>query len=214
MIYKKTITCLLSLVMVMASGQGLTVTATENPVEQNAAEKSLEEPVSPEIVEPNDRVQVPSLLSEGVMVMDAESNVVLYEKNGFKQYMPASTTKMMTALLTVEHLQMDEQITVGPNPPFAEGASMGFKEGEIVSVIDLLHSLLLHSANDAAEILAEAISGTVEEFSVLMNQKAKELGCLSTNFMNPSGLTDETHKTRSVKEKYLTGDFIYSTSQK
>lgn len=195
MIFRKIIVGLLSLAMIAASGQGLTVNATETPTEQNAAEKPLEEQVIQEDDKPEYYRQAPSLLSEGVMVMDAESGRVLYEKNGFKQYMPASTTKMMTALLAVEHLKLDEQITVGPNPPYAEGASMGFKEGEIVSVNDLLHSLLLHSANDAAEILAEAISGSVEEFAVLMNQKAKELGCLSTNFMNPSGLTDADHKS-------------------
>lgn len=143
---------------------------------------------------PTDAVP-PVLLSQAVVVMDADSGVVLYEKNGYTQYMPASTTKMMTALLAIEHLELDQMLTVGPNPPFAEGASMGFKEGEIISVNDLLHALLLHSANDAAEILAEGISGSVEAFAQLMNEKAKQLRCQNTNFTNPSGLTEENHKT-------------------
>ena len=143
---------------------------------------------------PTDAVP-PTLLSEGIMVMDADSGLVLYEKNGYAQYMPASTTKMMTALLVIEHLELDQMLTVGPKPPYAEGASMGFKEGEIVSVEDLLYALLLHSANDAAEILAEGVSGSVDAFAQLMNAKAKELGCLNSNFTNPSGLTDENHKT-------------------
>lgn len=137
----------------------------------------------------------PPFLSQAVVVMDADSGVVVYEKNGYTQYMPASTTKMMTALLAIENLELDQMLMVGAKPPFAEGASMGFWEGEVISVSDLLYSLLLHSANDAAEVLAEEISGSVEAFAELMNKRAKELGCLDTNFTNPSGLTAENHKT-------------------
>jgi D-alanyl-D-alanine carboxypeptidase len=137
----------------------------------------------------------PSITSQAVVVMDADSGVVLYEKNGYTPYMPASTTKMMTALLAIENLKLDQMVTVGAKPPFAEGASMGFWEGEVISVSDLLYALLLHSANDAAEVLAEAISGSVEAFAELMNERAKELGCRDTNFSNPSGLTQENHKT-------------------
>ncbi|MBR0576825.1 D-alanyl-D-alanine carboxypeptidase [Proteiniclasticum sp. BAD-10] len=196
MIYKKMITGLLSLAVLLSSAQGLAVYATETIVETPSVETPAGEAAAVDLpLSIPNPPQVPSLLSEGVVVMDAQSGLILYEKNGFQQYMPASTTKMMTALLTMDHLKLDQMITIGPNPPFAEGASMGFKEGEIVSVQDLLYSLLLHSANDAALALAEAISGTKEEFAKLMNEKARELGCLNTNFANPSGLTDPNHKT-------------------
>lgn len=137
----------------------------------------------------------PAVVSQAVVVMDADTGLVVYEKNGYTPYMPASTTKMMTALLAIENLELDQMLTVGAKPPYAEGASMGFTEGEVISVSDLLYGLLLHSANDAAEVLAEGISGSVEAFAELMNARAKELGCKDTNFTNPSGLTAESHKT-------------------
>ncbi len=134
------------------------------------------------------QVAAPTTYSESVVVMDADTGLVLFEKNGETSYMPASTTKVMTAILAMENLKLDQMITVGAQPPFAEGSSMGFKEGEIVMVKDLLYSLLLQSANDAAEILAEAVSGSKEEFAKLMTIKAKEMGATNTIFMNPSGL--------------------------
>lgn len=147
----------------------------------------------------------PEVISEALVLMDADSGTVLYEKNMESVFMPASTTKLLTAILAVEHLDMEEVITVGPKPPFAIGASMGFKEGEEVRVIDLLYSLIVHSANDAAEVLAEAISGSVEEFSVLMNEKAKSLGCTHSNFVNPSGLSDAEHVTTAKDMALITG---------
>ncbi len=131
---------------------------------------------------------VPATFSESIVVMDADTGIVLYDKQGEIPYMPASTTKVMTAILAMENLDLEQLVTVGPKPPFAEGASMGFKEGEVVMVKDLIYSLLLQSANDAAEILAEEISGSKEEFALLMTNKAKEIGCQNTIFMNPSGL--------------------------
>jgi D-alanyl-D-alanine carboxypeptidase len=137
----------------------------------------------------------PEILSEAVVLMDGETGQVIFGKNADMQLMPASTTKMMTALLVMEHAKLEDIVTVGKNPPYAEGASMGFKEGEQVSVKDLLYSMVLHSANDSAEILAEHISGSVEEFALLMNEKAKELGAKNTHFANPHGLTNEEHYT-------------------
>ncbi len=134
------------------------------------------------------QVQAPATYSESIVVMDADTGLVLYDKQGETSYMPASTTKVMTAVLAMENLKLDQMITVGAKPPFAEGSSMGFKEGEVVMVKDLIYSLLLQSANDAAEILAEAISGTTEKFATLMTNKAKEIGAENTIFMNPSGL--------------------------
>lgn len=133
-------------------------------------------------------ISPPATFSESIVVMDAETGVVLYDKNGDEVYMPASTTKVMTAILALEMLELDQIVTVGPKPPYAEGASMGFKEGEEVMVIDLLYALMLHSANDAAEILAEAVSGSVEEFAKVMTERAHKIGAVNTIFKNPSGL--------------------------
>jgi len=147
-----------------------------------------------------DGPQPPATYSQSIVVMDEKTGQILYEKGGDIQCMPASTTKVMTAILAVENLNLDSMVTVGPKPPFAEGSSMGFKEGEIVMVRDLLYALLLHSANDAAEILAEAVSGTKEEFAKLMNQKAAALGTTNTTFVNPSGLTGEVNNLTTAKD--------------
>lgn len=147
-----------------------------------------------------DGPQPPTTYSQSIVVMDEKTGQILYEKGGDIQCMPASTTKVMTAILAFENLDLDSMVTVGPKPPYAEGSSMGFKEGEIVMVRDLLYALLLHSANDAAEILAEAVSGTSEEFAKLMNQKAAELGTTNTTFVNPSGLTGEENNLTTAKD--------------
>ena len=138
---------------------------------------------------------VPNLYSEGVYLMDATTGKVLYEKNANVQYMPASTTKVMTAILALENCKLDEEVTIGENPPLADGSAIGLAQGETYTIEELLLGLLLESGNDCAEAIAEHISGSNEEFAKLMNEKAKELGATNTNFKNPSGLTEEGHLT-------------------
>ena len=139
--------------------------------------------------------EVPNLNSEGVVVLNSETGQVVYEKNPDTRYYPASTTKVLTALIVVENCSLDEKVTIGKNPPYADGTSLGLREGEIYTVKELLCGLLLMSGNDAAEALAEHVSGSKEAFAELMNKKAKELGCTNSNFKNPSGLPDEEHYT-------------------
>ena len=138
---------------------------------------------------------LPNLYSEGIYLMDATTGKVLYEKNANVQYMPASTTKVMTAILALENCKLDEQVTIGENPPLADGSSLGLAQGEVYTMEELLLGLLLESGNDCAEAIAEHISGSNEEFAKLMNKKAIELGATNTSFKNPSGLTEEGHLT-------------------
>lgn len=137
----------------------------------------------------------PSVSADGAILMDAKTGKVLYEKNINKPYPPASTTKIMTALLTLENCNLNDNVLVGKKPPLADGSKIFVKEGEKLKIRDLLYSLLLESANDAAEVLAEHISGSTENFAKLMNKRAKELGCTNTNFVNPNGLYNANHKT-------------------
>jgi D-alanyl-D-alanine carboxypeptidase (penicillin-binding protein 5/6) len=132
----------------------------------------------------------PETISESIVILDVDSGELIYNKNGSSRHMIASTSKVMTALLAYENLKMDQMVTVGSNPPYAEGSSMGFKENEEIMVIDLLYSLILHSANDAAEILAEAVDGSIEKFAERMTSRAKDIGTKNTVFHNPSGLSD------------------------
>lgn len=136
-----------------------------------------------------------SVYSQAAILMDASSGNVLYSKNALDKMYPASTTKIMTAILTLENCTLDEIATVSKNatiiPPTYTHASL--REGEQISIKDLLYTLMIASANDSAIVLAEYIAGSVENFSVMMNQKSAELGCVNTNFVNPNGIHDENH---------------------
>ena len=125
------------------------------------------------------------------VLMDADMGQVLYEKNGDRQMLIASTTKIMTALVVLEHAAPDDVITVTPDH-MAEGSSMYLRAGEAVRVEELLYGLLLCSGNDAALALTECAGGLVP-FVALMNEKAAALGMAHTSFANPNGLDDENH---------------------
>ncbi len=124
--------------------------------------------------------------------MDADSGEVLYEKNSGRQMLIASTTKIMTALVALEHGMLHETATV-KQEHMVEGSSMYLAPGEEVTVEELLYGLLLCSGNDAALVLADACCGSVEAFVAEMNRKAQELGLTGTSFANPNGLDHEKH---------------------
>ena len=137
-----------------------------------------------------------SIESDAGIIMDANSGAVIYGKNIHATYAPASITKVLTALIVLERCSMDETVTFSQNAVYnveSNSSSAGYDTGDTASVKDCLYALLLKSANEAANALAEHISGTTEEFAVLMNEKAAELGCQDSHFSNPSGLNDENH---------------------
>ena len=144
------------------------------------------------------KVHLDGLISPNAILLEADSGEVLAEKNADTQIYPASMTKMMTALITIEaEPDLDRQVTV-PEDIFPalkqEGASMaGFKPGEVVTVRDLLYGALLPSGAECCETLARLVSGTETDFVALMNRKAAELGMTSTHFCNPTGLHDPEH---------------------
>lgn len=137
----------------------------------------------------------PDPSAAGMVVLDATTGEVLFEKNKDVKYPPASPTKLMTALLTLENCNLDEKVTVGATPPTIEGSRIYIDQGEVLTVRELLYSLIMVSANDCAQALAEHIGGTQEIFSKMMNERAVELGCKNTNFTNPHGLYEPNHRT-------------------
>lgn len=121
---------------------------------------------------------------------------VLYDKNSKEILYPASTTKIMTAILALENCSLTDIATVSHNAVYSipYGYShASLKEGEQLTISDLLNVLLIPSANDAAVVIAEHIADSVDEFSEMMNNKAKEIGCLNTHFVNPNGIHNENH---------------------
>ncbi|MBE7056044.1 MAG: D-alanyl-D-alanine carboxypeptidase [Ruminococcaceae bacterium] len=137
----------------------------------------------------------PEFNGRNIYVMDKETKRCLYEKNAYEKTPMASTTKIMTAIIVLEKGNLNDITIVSSNAAGTEGSSMNLKKGEEISVNDLLYGLLIKSGNDAAVALAEAISGSVEEFCMLMNEKAKSIGAYDTNFTSPHGLDDENHYT-------------------
>lgn len=134
--------------------------------------------------------------SEGAILMDSSTGRVLYGKNQNEKLYPASTTKILTAILAIEKCNLTDKITASNNaimsiPPGYSTAAI--QPDESLTVQELLELFLIHSANEIGYIFAEHISGNVENFSELMNQKATEIGCKNTHFTNPSGIHDVEH---------------------
>lgn len=137
----------------------------------------------------------PVVLADGAILMDADTGKILYSKNMDKAYPPASVTKTMTALLTLENCSLDDEVIVDKRSPLEDGSKIYIREGEKIKVKDLLYGLLLASGNDCAGALATHIAGSPEAFAKIMNERAKELGAKNTNFVNPCGLFNPNHKT-------------------
>ena len=139
-----------------------------------------------------------SIESDGGILIDANSGTVLYGKNIHEPYYPASITKILTAYIIINHCDLDDTVTFTHSAvnTLEPGSSiLGARVGDQMSVRDCLYALLLQSANEVANALAEHCSGSVEAFAELMNEEAKKLGCVDSNFANPSGLNNENHYT-------------------
>lgn len=131
------------------------------------------------------------------LVMDAETGRVLFEKDADRRMYPASTTKIMTALLALEYGHLDETVTVPKQITKLpkDSSLVPLKAGEKLSLLNLLYGLMLPSGNDAAVAIATHVSGSVEKFVARMNERAAELGCQDTHFKNPHGYMQEGHYT-------------------
>ncbi len=127
------------------------------------------------------------------IAIDADSGKVLWSKDAETPRYPASTTKIMTALLLIEQCAPEDVITAPFDIEDTKESSMHLKPGEQVSAHDMLYALMLRSANDGCVAVADRISGSVSEFAKLMNERAKEIGCTHTHFDNPNGLNDKNH---------------------
>lgn len=164
-----------------AGGPGGTVPSPGNPAGQAAQ-----------------AVQEPEVAAEGAVLIDGASGKVLYGKNADQQFYPASITKVMTALLTLERCSMGDVVgfSASATTNLESGAvSLDITEGDRLTVEQCLYGLLMKSANEIGNGLAEHMAGSVSGFAELMNARARELGCTNTHFANPHGLNDASHKT-------------------
>ena len=144
----------------------------------------------------NNNTQNLSIYSESAILMDSKTGKILYEKNSNEKRYPASTTKILTAIIAIENCNLSDTVSASYNAIMSipSGYSIAeIKENEVLTVEQLLNVFLIHSANEAGYILAEHIAGNISNFADLMNQKASEIGCTNTHFTNPSGIQDENH---------------------
>lgn len=149
--------------------------------------------------------QAADIASDTGILMDADTGTVLFDKGGDQERYPASITKIMTLLVAVENSSMDEQVTfteTGVRNVAADSSNINSKVGEVMTMQDCLHALMIISANDAAAQIAEHVGGTEQNFIDMMNQRAAEIGCTNTHFTNSSGLPDENHYS-SAKDMAL-----------
>ncbi len=137
----------------------------------------------------------PNITAKSAIVMDAATGKVIYSKAAKERRYPASTTKMMSLIVALEHGNLDDVITASPNAASTEGSSLWLTQGEKMTMTDLLYGIMLISGNDATVAVAEHISGSVQKFAELMTEKAHAIGAKDTNFTNSSGLPDPNHYT-------------------
>lgn len=138
----------------------------------------------------------PDVDAQSAILMDINTGTILYEKNIHDELYPASTTKIMTTLLALENSSLDEIVTFSKNAVFSiePGSShIGITEGEQLTMEQCLYGIMLESANEVSNAVAEHVGGSIEGFTEMMNKKAAELGCQNTHFSNANGLPDETH---------------------
>lgn len=158
----------------------------------------------------------PAISAQSAIVMDVDSGTVLYAKNIHEMLYPASTTKIMTCLLAVENAAMNENVEFSYDAVFGvprDGSNMGIDVGEILPMEDCLYGILVGSANEVAAAVGEHIGGDTETFLQMMNDRAKELGCKNTNFMNANGLHDDNHYTTAydlalIARAFFSNDYL------
>ena len=150
-----------------------------------------------------------SINAKAALIVETNSGKIIYEKDIYEQNYPASVTKILTAILTIENCELDDVATVSQTaishiPTGYVIAPLYI--GEQITIKDLLYALMLKSANDAAYVLAEHVGGSVEGFSEMMNKKAEELECKNTHFVNPNGIHNQNHYTTAY-DMYLISNY-------
>ena len=153
-----------------------------------------------------------SIKSGAGLLVERSKGKVLFDKNAYEKMYPASTTKILTAIVVLENTKLDDMATVSKNAleTIPNGyVTCNLQIGEELSVKDLMYALMVKSANDAAVVLAEHVGGSVEGFSDMMNKKAKEIGCKNTHFVNPNGIHNANHYTTAY-DLYLMAEYALS----
>jgi len=149
---------------------------------------------------------MPTNAARCAIVIDANTKSVLFEHNADEARGMASTTKIMTALIALENCNIEQEFTIPKEAVGIEGSSVYLKEGEKLTLSELIYCLMLESGNDAATAIAHCVGGSVDDFVQMMNDRAEELGLTNTHFTNPHGLSNENHKTTARELAIITAE--------
>ncbi len=147
----------------------------------------------------SDTTQLPTINSRAYVVIDRKSNTILVGKNENQKKKMASTTKIMTALVVIEHSNLSDIVEISKKAASTGGSRLGLKTGDKITVFDLLYGLMMRSGNDAAVALAEHVAGSITDFANLMNEKAQALELSNTHFVTPHGLDEDDHYTTAYE---------------
>ena len=183
----------------------LTTFTFADDIDELPEDENLIEEVSTEVSEE------PKVYSRSAIVFDRNTKSILYEKDINTKRAMASTTKIMTCIIILENGNLNDTVKISQKSANTGGSRLGLKKNDSITVKDLLYGLMLRSGNDAAVALAEYMSGSIEEFANLMNEKAKTLGLTNTHFVTPHGLDDENHYTTAYELALLT-DYALNNS--
>lgn len=201
---KRGIGILLSMVLISQCGGYVQATDVQQPIEQMTPEQKKEAEIQASYNKPIESNEIaawpqgPQVYGDSAIVMDMKTGAILYAKGIDEQRYPASITKILTALVAIENskptdmVKFSEESIQSLEPGYAH---IAMKAGEEITMKDALHALMLASANEVAYAIGETVGGTHEKFIEMMNDRAKELGCTHTHFINTNGMFDEQHYT-------------------
>ncbi len=179
--WKKTSAAVLAVCFALTTAAVFAVTSGSEETADSQEKKSASE------------ISEPAISAETAVLIDAASGKVLYDRRMNAHMYPASTTKILTAMIALEQLDPETEVEVSENAVNQEGSSIYLKVGEKIKLKDLLYGMMLRSGNDSAVAAAEAAGGSVESFAEIMNERVQSLGLKNSHFVNPSGLQDENH---------------------
>lgn len=154
----------------------------------------------------------PQVNALSAVLIDGDTGRILWGKNEDAPMAMASTTKIMTAIVTLENADISRKTTISKNATLAPPVKMYLQQGEVLTLEQLLYALLMQSSNDAAVAIAEDVGGNVENFCKMMNKKAKELGCIDTEFVTPNGLDKGNHHSTAY-DMALIGAYAIKNSE-
>ena len=181
---------------IVNSSEGDVLTADGHVVNTTQAAAQKAEPIQSN--ELSGWPEGPAITAKSAVLLDAGTGTILYAKNIHDKMYPASTTKMLTCLLAAENLDLKDTITFSESAIAAvpaDGSNIGMSVGETITVEEALYGLMVGSANECANALAEKTAGSIDAFVDMMNEKAAELGCSDSHFVNTNGLYDDNHYT-------------------